>query len=65
MSTLFKFISGTSNLAYSNKHGKLSFTYEKDDFKLDREAESYAITIYKKVESGEWKITKRIWTDMN
>jgi len=58
-------IGGTSNLAYTYENGKLSFTYEKDDFRLDREAESYAITIYKKVESGEWKITKRIWTDMN
>ncbi len=58
-------ISGTTKLAYTFENGKLSFTYEKDDFKLDREAESYAITIYKKVESGEWKITKRIWTDMN
>jgi ketosteroid isomerase-like protein len=58
-------IGGTSNLAYTYENGKLSFTYEKDDFRLDREAESYAITIYKKVKSGEWKITKRIWTDMN
>jgi ketosteroid isomerase-like protein len=58
-------ISGTTNQAYSYEHGKLSFTYEKDDFKLDREAESYAITIYEKGESGEWKIVKRMWTDMN
>jgi ketosteroid isomerase-like protein len=58
-------ISGTTNLAYTFENGKLSFTYEKDDFRLDREAESYAITIYKKNESGEWKIKKRIWTDMN
>ena len=58
-------ISGTANLAYSYENGKLSFTYEKDDFRLDREAKSYAITIYKKINSGEWKITKRIWTDMN
>ena len=58
-------INGTSNLAYTYENGKLSFTYEKEDIKLEREAESYAITIYKKVESGEWKIAKRIWTDMN
>ena len=58
-------ISGTDFLAHSYEHGKLSFTYEKDDFRLDREAESYAITIYKKVKSGEWKIIRRIWTDMN
>ena len=58
-------IGGTANLAYTYENGKLSFTYEKDDFRLDREAESYAITIYKKVSSGEWKIIKRIWTDMN
>ncbi|MGB5895295.1 MAG: nuclear transport factor 2 family protein [Ignavibacteriaceae bacterium] len=58
-------ISGTTNFAYTYENGKLSFTYEKDDFRLDREAESYAITIYHKSESGEWKITKRIWTDMN
>lgn len=58
-------IRGSANLAYTFENGKLSFTYEKDDFKLDREAESYAITIYKKMESGEWKITERIWTDMN
>jgi len=58
-------IDGTNNLAYTYEHGNLSFTYEKDDFRLDRKAESYAITIYKKVKSGEWKITKRIWTDMN
>ncbi|KAA3635600.1 MAG: nuclear transport factor 2 family protein [Bacteroidetes bacterium] len=57
-------ISGTSNMAYTYENGKLSFTYEKGDFKMDREAESYAITIYKKNTSGEWKITKRIWTDM-
>jgi ketosteroid isomerase-like protein len=56
---------GTSYLAYTYENGKLSFTYEKDDFRLDREAESYAITIYKKIKSREWKITKRIWTDMN
>jgi ketosteroid isomerase-like protein len=58
-------IGGTANLAYTYENGKLFFTYEKDDFRLDREAESYAITIYKKVGSGEWKIVKRIWTDMN
>lgn len=58
-------ISGFNNLAYTYEHGKSSFTYEKDDFRLDRKAESRAITIYKKVESGEWKVTKRIWTDMN
>ena len=58
-------ISGTTNLAYSYENGKLSFTYKKDDFRLDREAESYAITIYKKSELGEWEIIKRIWTDMN
>jgi ketosteroid isomerase-like protein len=58
-------IGGTADLAYTYENGKLSFTYEKDDFRLDREAESYAITIYKKINSGEWKITKRIWTDMN
>jgi ketosteroid isomerase-like protein len=58
-------IGGTTNLAYTYEHGKLSFTYEKDEFRLDRKAESYAVTIYAKAESGEWKITKRIWTDMN
>jgi ketosteroid isomerase-like protein len=58
-------IGGTANLAYTYENGKFFFTYEKDDFRLDREAESYAITIYKKINSGEWKITKRIWTDMN
>jgi len=58
-------IDGTNNLAYTYEHGKLSFTYEKNDFRLDREAESYAITIYKQVRSGEWKIIKRIWTDSN
>jgi len=58
-------IIGTGNLAYSYEHGKLSFTYEKDEFRLDRTAESYAVSIYAKAESGEWKITKRIWTDMN
>ena len=58
-------IGGDTNLAYTYENGNLSFTYEKDDFRLEREAESYAITIYKKVESGEWKIIKRIWTDLN
>ena len=58
-------ITGTGNLAYSYEHGKLSFTYEKDEFRLDRTAESFAVSIYAKAESGEWKITKRIWTDMN
>jgi ketosteroid isomerase-like protein len=58
-------IIGTGNLAYSYEHGKWSLTYEKDEFRLDRKAESYAVTIYVKAESGEWKITKRIWTDMN
>ncbi len=57
-------INGSSNFAYTYEYGKLSFTYEKDDFKLDREAESHAITIYKKVKSREWKIVKRIWTDL-
>lgn len=57
-------ISGASNMAYTYENGKLSFTYEKGDFRMDREAESFAITIYKKTVSGEWKITKRIWTDM-
>jgi len=57
-------INGSSNFAYTYEYGKLSFTYEKDDFKLDREAESHAITIFKKVKSGEWKIVKRIWTDL-
>jgi ketosteroid isomerase-like protein len=58
-------ISGTNDLAYTYEHGNLSFTYEKEDFRLDRKAESHAITIYKKNESGEWKVRKRIWTDLN
>lgn len=58
-------IGGSTNLAYTYENGKLSFSYEKDDFRLDREAESYAITIYNRIESGEWKVTKRLWTDMN
>ena len=57
-------INGTSNFAYTYEYGKLSFTYEKDDFRLEREAESHAITIYNKIKSGEWKIVKRIWTDL-
>ncbi len=57
-------INGSRNFAYTYEYGKLSFTYEKDDFRLDREAESHAITIYEKVMSGEWKIVKRIWTDL-
>ncbi len=57
-------INGSSNFAYTYEYGKLSFTSEKDDFRLDREAESYAITIYKKVKSKEWRIVKRIWTDL-
>ena len=58
-------INGNSKIAYTYENGKLSFTYIKGDFRLDREAESHAITIYKKNESGEWKIVKRIWTDLN
>lgn len=58
-------ISGTANQAYTYEHGKLSFTYEKDDFRMDRDAESYAITVYEKIAPKEWRISKRIWTDMN
>ena len=58
-------ISGSNDLAYTYENGNLSFTYEREDFRLDRKAESHAITIYKKNELGEWKVRKRIWTDLN
>lgn len=58
-------INGMGNFAYSYENGDLSFSYEKEDFRLDREAKSHAITIYKKAEFGKWKIIKRIWTDIN
>ena len=53
-------ISGGADHAYTYEHGKLSFTYIKDDFRMDREAESYAVTIYEKGELEKWKIIKRI-----
>ncbi len=57
-------LQGSGNLAYSYEHGRLSFTYKKDDFQLDRTADSYAVTIYEKDSLGSWKIINRIWTDM-
>ncbi|KAA3615793.1 MAG: hypothetical protein D8M58_16530 [Calditrichaeota bacterium] len=57
-------IHGSANLAYSYEHGNLSFTYEKGDFKMQRDSESYAITVYKKNNLGNWKIVKRIWSDL-
>lgn len=57
-------IGGAGDFAYTYERGNLSFTYVKGDFRMDRETESYAITIYQKMESGDWKITNRIWSDL-
>lgn len=57
-------IYGADDLAYTYEKGHLSFTYQKDDFVLNRESNSYATTIYRKTESGEWKVQHRMWTDI-
>ncbi|MEQ9266480.1 MAG: hypothetical protein RLN81_14720 [Balneolaceae bacterium] len=57
-------IYGANDLAYTYEKGHLSFTYQKDDFVLNRESKSYATTIYRKTETGEWKVQYRMWTDM-
>ncbi len=57
-------IGGNANMAYSYENGHLGFEYENGDFQLQRDSESYAMTIYQKNASGDWKIIKRIWSDI-
>ena len=56
-------IDGSGNLAYTYETGKLSWSYEKADFKMSKNQQSHEITIFKK-NGGRWKIAKRIWTDL-
>jgi ketosteroid isomerase-like protein len=56
-------INGNSDWAYAYENGKLSWSYEKGDFKMSKDQESYEITIFRKT-SDRWFIVKRIWTDL-
>ena len=58
-------IDGTSEIAYSRGRGDLNFTYEYNDQSGDYQSKSISLTIYKKNENGEWKISKRMWARLN
>ena len=54
----------TDSLAYTYENGKLSWSYENGSVKFNKDQESHEITLFKKSHDGEWKIVKRIWTDL-
>jgi ketosteroid isomerase-like protein len=56
-------INGSNEWAYAYENGKLSWSYEKGDFKMSKDQESYEITVFRK-SSSNWFIVKRIWTDL-
>ena len=55
---------GTDSMAYSLEKGVLNFTYAKGDFSMSRESTSHATTVYRKDQSGSWKIISRTWTQL-
>lgn len=55
---------GSSDLAFSTEHATLSFTYTRNDMSVTRNARSYATTLYRKDEAGDWRIFHRMWTDV-
>ncbi len=56
-------INGSDEWAYVYENGKLSWSYQKGDFKMSKDQESFEITIFKKTDK-DWSIVKRIWTDL-
>ena len=56
-------MNGSNDWAYVYESGKLSWSYEKGNFKMSKDQESFEITIFKRT-NGDWKIVKRIWTDV-
>jgi ketosteroid isomerase-like protein len=57
-------INGSANIAYTLEHGKLSWSYEKGDFKMSKDQQSYEITIFRKASNSHWKMVRRIWIDL-
>ena len=56
-------INGSDEWAYVYENGRLSWSYQKGDFKMSKDQESFEITIFKKTDKN-WRIVKRIWTDL-
>ena len=56
-------IGGDGDWAYTLEHGTLSWSYRKQDFSMSKDQQSYEITLFKKIK-GQWKIVRRIWTDL-
>ena len=56
-------INGSDEWAYVYENGKLSWIYQKGDFKMSKDQESFEVTIFKKTDKN-WRIVKRIWTDL-
>jgi ketosteroid isomerase-like protein len=56
-------IAGTSDMAYTYENGKLSWSYQKENFSISKTQESFELTVFRKSE-GRWRIMKRIWTDI-
>jgi ketosteroid isomerase-like protein len=57
-------LGGSGDLAFTYETGSLSWSYEKGDFKMSKENHSYEITLFERAKPNQWKITRRIWTDL-
>ena len=56
-------VSGCLDHAYSIERGNLAFNYSKGQIQMSRESRSQAVTTYQRI-NGQWKIVRRIWTDL-
>jgi len=57
-------VSVNSDIAQSSQKSFLSWSYEKGEIRIGRDQIGYAMTIYRRQEDRQWKIWRRLWTDV-
>lgn len=57
-------VDGCVDHAYSLERGVLDFSYTHGELDMRKTSRSQAVTTYHRQEDGQWKITRRIWTDL-
>ncbi len=54
----------SDSLAYTFEKGTLSYAFTAGDMSVERTSRAYGTTLYRKTGPGEWKIFRRMWTDL-
>ena len=57
-------ISIDGSLAVSTSRSFLSWSYRKGTISMARDQSGYAMTVYRRQTDGQWKIWRRLWTDV-